>query len=105
MMAMVFGLMMFQAAGGQSGLLQLLPLLVMLPLLYFLMIVPNQKKQKKWQEMLNSIKNGDRITTTGGLRGTVTGVKDDVVQLRLPPDNLRVEIAKVAIASVTTADE
>jgi preprotein translocase subunit YajC len=99
-------LAMLQAAGGaQGGLLQLLPLLLMVPIFYFLLILPNQRKQKKWQEMLNLVKSGDKVTTTGGLRGTVTSVKDDVIQLRLPPDNLRVEIIKAAIASVTTNDE
>ena len=52
-------------------------------LMYFLMIAPNQKKQKKWQEMLGQLKNGDRVTTNGGIRGTIISVKDDVVQLRV----------------------
>ncbi len=71
---------------------------------YFLMIVPNQKKQKAWAEMLASIKPSDKVTTTGGLRGTVLSVKDDVVTLRIQPDNLRLEFAKSAIASVVTED-
>ena len=42
---------------------------VVLRMLYFLMIAPNQRKQKKWQEMLGKLKNGDRVTTNGGIRG------------------------------------
>jgi len=92
-----------QGIFGSSG--QLLLPLVFFALLYFLMIAPNQKKQKKWQEMLKQLKNGDRVTTNGGIRGVIVSVKDDVVQLRIAPDNIKLEFVKSAIASVTTADE
>jgi preprotein translocase subunit YajC len=88
---------------GSSTQLLLLP--VFLVLMYFVMIVPNQRKQKKWQEMLNKLKNGDRVTTNGGIRGTIVSVKDDAVQLRIPPDNIKMEFVKSAIASVTAPDE
>ena len=88
---------------GNSG--QLLLPLVFFALLYFLMIAPNQKKQKKWQEMLAALKSGDKITTTGGIRGVVVTVKDDAVLLKVPPDNLRLEVVKSSIATVTTAEE
>ncbi len=92
-----------QGIFGSSG--QLLLPLVFFALLYFLMIAPNQKKQKKWQQMLSQLKNGDKVTTNGGIRGTIISVKDDVVQLRIAPDNVKLEFAKNAIASVTTAEE
>jgi preprotein translocase subunit YajC len=86
------------AAGG--GLTMLLPLLL-IPVLYFLMIRPQQKRQKQWQEMLSSIKTGDKITTAGGIRGVILSLKDDTVIIRVAPDNLKLEVAKSAIASVT----
>ena len=92
-----------QGIFGSSG--QLLLPLVFFALLYFLMIAPNQKKQKKWQEMLSNLKSGDRVTTNGGIRGVIIAVKDDVVQLRIPPDNIKLEFVKSAIATLTTADE
>jgi preprotein translocase subunit YajC len=85
--------------------MQLLLPLVFIAAMYFLLIAPNQKKQKKWQEMLGHLKNGDRVTTNGGIRGTIISVKDDVVQLRVPPDNIKLEFVKSAIAAVTTPDE
>ena len=88
---------------GSSAQLFLLP--VFLVLMYFVMIVPNQRKQKKWQEMLGQLKNGDRVTTNGGIRGIIVSVKDDAVQLRIPPDNIKMEFVKSAIASVTAPDE
>jgi len=88
-------------AGG--GISMLLPLLL-IPLLYFMMIRPQQKKQRQWQSMLASIKAGDRVTTAGGIRGTILAIKDDSYILRVAPDNLKIEVAKSAIASVTTED-
>jgi preprotein translocase subunit YajC len=96
-----------QAAGGFNmgslgGLA--LPLLFFVAL-YFLMIVPNQKKQKKWQNMLAQLKAGDRVTTNGGIRGTILTVKDDVVVLRVQPDGVKLEFAKQSIAAVTTEEQ
>jgi preprotein translocase subunit YajC len=55
--------------------------------------------------MLNDLKNGDKVVTTGGLRGTIVSLKDDAVQLRVPPDNLRLEVTRASIASVATPEE
>ena len=66
------------------------------------MIRPQQRRQKQWQEMLGSIKTGDRVTTAGGIRGTIISIKDDVIVIRVAPDNIKLEVAKSAIASVTT---
>ena len=90
--------------GSFSSLSSLALPVVFIAAMYFLMIAPNQKKQKAWQEMLGGLKTGDRVTTTGGLRGVILQVKDDVIVLRLPPDNLKVEVVKSAIASVTTEE-
>jgi preprotein translocase subunit YajC len=82
----------------------MLPLLLLIPIFYFLMIRPQQKRQKQWQSMLSSIKAGDRITTAGGIRGIILSIKDDSIIIRVAPDNLKLEVAKNAIASVTTQD-
>jgi len=92
-----------QAPGGGSSITMLLPLLL-IPVLYFVMIRPQQKRQKQWQEMLGSIKTGDRVTTAGGIRGIIVSIKDDAIVIRVPPDGLKMEVAKNAIASVTTQD-
>jgi preprotein translocase subunit YajC len=89
--------------GGGSSIPMLLPLLL-IPVLYFVMIRPQQKRQKQWQQMLGSIKAGDRVTTAGGIRGIILSIKDDVIIIRVAPDNLKLEIAKSAIASVTTQE-
>jgi len=81
----------------------LLPLLL-IPVLYLVMIRPQQKRQKQWQEMLTGLKAGDRVTTSGGIRGIILSIKEDVIIIRVAPDSLKLEIAKNAIASVTTQD-
>jgi preprotein translocase subunit YajC len=90
-------------AGG--GLLGMLPILLLIPIMYFAMIRPQQKRQKQWQQMLADIKPGDRITTSGGIRGTILSIKDDAIIIKVAPDGLKMEIAKSAIGSVTTEDK
>lgn len=82
----------------------MLPLLLLIPIFYFLMIRPQQKRTKQWQSMLSNIKAGDRVTTAGGIRGIILSIKDDAIIIRVAPDNLKLEVAKSAIASVTTQE-
>jgi preprotein translocase subunit YajC len=92
------------AAPAGGGLSMILPLLLMIPLFYLFLMRPQQKRQKQWQQMLASIKAGDRVTTAGGIRGIILSIKEDAFIIRVAPDNLKLEIAKTAIASVTTQD-
>lgn len=82
-----------------------LPFLLIIAVFYLMLVRPNQKKQRQWQDMLASLKPGDRITTTGGIRGTILSLKEDSVHLRVPPDNVKLEVVKSAIAAVTTNQE
>lgn len=83
----------------------LIPLVVIFGIFYFMLIMPQQKRQKKWQAMLSALKNGDRVVTSGGIRGTIISVKDDAVQLRVPPDNLRIEVARSAVTGLNNPEE
>ena len=76
----------------------------MFAVIYFLMIAPNQKKQKAWQQMLSQLKTGDKVTTNGGIRGTVLSVKDDALIVRTQPDGIKLEFVRSSIAAVTTDD-
>ena len=55
--------------------------------------------------MLGNLKTGDRVTTSGGLRGTIVALRDDNIHLRVPPDNIRLEVARSSIVSVSSGDE
>jgi preprotein translocase subunit YajC len=87
------------------GLTSILPIILIPVVFYFLLMRPNQKKQQVWQEMLSGLKPGDRVTTTGGIRGTVLALRDDVLHIRVAPDNIKLEVVKSSIASVTTNEE
>src|SRR6267142_3368310 len=91
--------------GGGSSLPLFAPVILIFAVFYFLLILPQQRRQKKWQAMLGALKTGDKITTSGGLRGTIIGLKDDAVTLRVPPDNLKLEVSRGSVVSVTPAEE
>ena len=87
------------------GWLGLAPLVFIFAIFYFLLIMPQQRRQKKWQAMLDQLKTGDKVTTSGGLRGTIMALKDDSLHLRVPPNNIVVEVTKASVTQVTTATE
>jgi preprotein translocase subunit YajC len=64
---------------------------------YFLMILPAQRRQKKVAEMLKSLKNGDKVITNGGIYGTIVGLEDGSVQLRIA-DQVKIKVMRSAIA-------
>ncbi len=93
-----------QASGGSLGWLGFAPLIFIFAIFYFLLIMPQQRRQKKWQAMLEALKTGDKVTTSGGLRGTIFSLKDEVVTLRVPPDNLKLDVTRASIVSVAGED-
>ncbi|HEX3967595.1 MAG TPA: preprotein translocase subunit YajC [Edaphobacter sp.] len=101
----MFAMWLQSGMGGLGNMGSLALPILFFVVLYFLMIAPNQRKQKKWQEMLGQLKSGDRVTTNGGIKGTVLSVKDDVVILRVQPDGVKLEFVKSAIAAVTTDEK
>ena len=105
MISSVSALGMAAVAAGFGSLGGLPLLLLMFVAMYFLLIAPNQRKQKQWQQMLSQLKPGDKVTTNGGIRGTIVSVKDDVLIMKCAPDNVKLEMVKSAIAAVTTEEE
>jgi len=88
--------------GSFGGIIMFLPIIA---IFYFLLILPQQRRQKKWAAMLDALKTGDKVVTSGGLRGTIMALKDDSVHLRVPPNNLVLEVTKASVTQVTTTDE
>jgi preprotein translocase subunit YajC len=84
---------------GASPLSMLLPLLGMLAIFYFLLIRPQQKKQKDLQRMIEALRKGDRVMTNGGIFGTVVGFRDNILVLKIA-DEVKIEILKSAVSSV-----
>jgi len=76
-----------------------LPLVVIMAIFYLLLIRPQQQRQKKVAEMLKALKTGDKVVTNGGIYGTIVGLEDDAVQLRIA-DQVKVKVARSAIAGL-----
>ena len=100
-----FFLLWLQTGGSMSLIAIAAQVILFVGVLYLLLIMPQQRRQKKWQEMLSQVKAGDRVTTSGGLRGVVFAIKDDAITLRVPPDNLKLEVSKASIVSLVTDDK
>lgn len=77
-----------------------LPMVLIFVVFWFFLIRPQRKKEKKVQEMLNNLKAGDRVTTIGGIYGTIVGIKDDSVTLAVGRDNLQMVVARWGIKGV-----
>lgn len=94
------------APGGNTTMTLLLQLLQFVPIfliLYFLLIRPQQQRQKKLDLMLKALKKGDRVLTTGGIIGVVVGVDDTKAVLKIA-DEVKVEFSKSSVVQVLTAE-
>jgi preprotein translocase subunit YajC len=87
-----------QAASGQGGqIMAFLPLILLFAVFYFLLIRPQQKRAKTHKTFMENLKKGDKVVTSGGLYGTITGVTDDAVTIEIA-EKVRVRILKSAVA-------
>jgi preprotein translocase subunit YajC len=85
--------------GGVSGLMQLLPIFLIIAVFYFLLIRPQQRRQKQLQETIASLKTGDRVITNGGVIGVITMVRESTFLIR-SADKTILEVARTAIADI-----
>lgn len=90
--------------GNSSQMMSLLYIVGLFAILYFLMIRPQQQRQKKHQEMIKNLKTNDRIITIGGIYGTIVKIQENSLILALA-DNVRIELLKSAISQVISKDE
>jgi preprotein translocase subunit YajC len=90
-------------AAGQSGFMssfqQIIPLVFMFAIFYFMLIRPQQKKAKEHKALLDAMKKGDNVITAGGVHGKITSVDDDIVTLEIA-NNVNIKIAKSYIAAM-----
>ncbi|MBI1978102.1 MAG: preprotein translocase subunit YajC [Candidatus Omnitrophica bacterium] len=92
------------ASGAQANpLLSFLPLILMFVVFYFLLIRPQQKKQKEHTEMVKNLKKGDRVVTMGGIIGTVQTLQDDYLVLKVGDQETKIEVLRSAIQEVRKA--
>ena len=91
------------AAGGMGS--TIIMMVAMLGIFYFMLIRPENKRKKEAEQMRSSVRKGDKITTIGGIIGTVVDVKENNIVIETSADQVRIEFAKWAISSNETAAE
>jgi preprotein translocase subunit YajC len=101
----MIAMLLLQTSGNSAAALfvQVLPILAIGLVFYFLVIAPANKQRRKTQEMISSLKKGDRVLTSGGIYGTIQGVEADVVYLRIA-DNVKIKVARSAVTGVVTGE-
>jgi preprotein translocase subunit YajC len=86
-------------AGGSGGLGAFLPLIIIFAIFYFLLIRPQQKKAKQHKQLLSELRKGDKVISSGGLHGVITGMSDEVLTVEISP-KVRVKISRGSISGV-----
>lgn len=98
--------LLFQTQAAPNTLLQFLPILLIFAIFYFLLFLPMQRQKKAQQKMLSELKNGDEVVTNGGIVGTIVSVNDDdTIVVRVKPDNVKLTMARGAVASLAGAEK
>lgn len=104
MLNVTSALAMSMQGGGEGApsnpILSFLPLILMFAVFYFLLIRPQQKRQKQHRELIQSLKKGDRVITSSGILGTISGVKDGSVILKVGDDDIKIEFLKSAVSAL-----
>lgn len=98
----MFALLLLQAAPSANPIVNFLPIVVIFGIFYFLLMRPMQKQRKEQQTLLANLQNGQVVTTNGGIIGTVVALTEDTVTLKIKPDNVRLQLARSAVASLVT---
>jgi preprotein translocase subunit YajC len=88
------------AGGAGSGLMTFLPFIAIIAIFYFLIIRPQNKKQKETQKMLSALKKGDKVVTIGGIHGTITSVRGETTVVIKVDDNTKIEFSRSAVSSI-----
>ncbi len=92
-----------QAASEANPILSFLPLILIFGIFYFFLIRPQQKRQRELQKMVNELKKGDRVVTSGGIIGTITSLQNDYAVIKVGDnESTKIEILKSAISGLRT---
>jgi preprotein translocase subunit YajC len=93
-----------QQAQTPNSIISFLPLIFILGIFYLIVFLPARRRQKKLQEMIDNLKPGDKVVTSGGIYGTIVGLKDDRIQLRIA-ENVKVELSKNAVTALQGSEQ
>ncbi len=91
-------MLLLQQAPQPQGFVSFLPIILVIAIFYLIVFMPARRRQKKLQEMIDNLKTGDRVITTGGIFGTVVALRGDRLQLRIA-ENVKIDVSRNAVAS------
>jgi len=94
-----YSLILQQSPGSANPIMGFLPILLIFAIFYFLLFLPMQRQKKKQQQMLNELKSGDTVVTSGGIVGTIVKIEGDKLVLRVNPDNLKLQFLRSAVSA------
>ena len=83
-----------------NNLVGFLPILLIFAIFYFLLFLPMQRQKKQTQKMMRELQNGNVVLTSGGIVGTIVAIEEDMLTLRVKPDNIKLQVARSAISSL-----
>jgi preprotein translocase subunit YajC len=83
-----------------NSLVGFLPILLIFAIFYFLLFLPMQRQKKQTQKMLRELQTGNTVLTSGGIVGTIVALDDDMVVLRVKPDNIKLQVARSAVSNL-----
>ena len=93
------------APPASNPILGFLPLIFIVAIFYFLVFMPKQRQKKQQAAMLESLQSGNEVVTTGGIVGTIVSVAQDTLIIRVKPDNIKLQIARSAVASLVNVEK
>lgn len=93
------------AAPATNPIMSFLPLLFIVAIFYFLVFMPMQRQKKQQSQMLSNLQSGNEVLTTGGIVGTIVNITGDMLVLRVKPDNIKLQVARSAVASLVSQDK
>src|ERR1700730_15790335 len=96
---------LIQQQTSSSPLMQFLPLVFIVAIFYFLVFMPMQRQKKQQAQMLSNLQAGSEVLTTGGIVGTIISITGDTLILRVKPDNIKLQVARTAVASLINPEK
>jgi preprotein translocase subunit YajC len=91
-------------APASNPIMGFLPILLIFAIFYFLLFMPMQRQRKQQQKMLRELQNGNVVVTSGGIVGTIVAIEDDTLIIRVKPDNVKLQMARSAVASLVPGE-
>ncbi|MCC7175892.1 MAG: preprotein translocase subunit YajC [Bryobacterales bacterium] len=92
--------LLLQTPAPSNPVMGFLPILLIFAIFYFLLFLPMQRQKKQQQRMLKELQAGNVVVTTGGIVGTIVAIDADAIVLRVKPDNIKLQIARSAVAAL-----